>query len=167
MLGRVLVVVYENDPDEEGNRGGFAGGVGTRDMGGMDSSGGGGEGTEMETDDQLRMNFAYEVLWKKPRIPRSQDVSTSTISKEGIPSNQPNGTVSAVPSGKDPLSQASKSGGKIDEDELEVVPPSLADRIFSCVVDLLFCAGFTVPETLKGTAGDKINVGSEQASASL
>ena len=38
--------------------------------------------------------------------------------------------------------------------------PSLAERLFSCTVDLLFCAGFTLPESVRGSGpeGDKINV---------
>jgi hypothetical protein len=38
--------------------------------------------------------------------------------------------------------------------------PSLADRLFSCTVDLLFCAGFTIPDGVRTGehSGDKINV---------
>ena len=39
--------------------------------------------------------------------------------------------------------------------------PCLIDRLFSCTIDLLFCAGFTVPQSVKGQTEDagKINVG--------
>lgn len=45
------------------------------------------------------------------------------------------------------------------EDEGDFVP-CLADRLFSCTIDLLFCAGFTVPDSVRGEdgLGDKINV---------
>lgn len=45
------------------------------------------------------------------------------------------------------------------EEEEEESIPCLIDRLFSCTIDLLFCAGFTVPESVRGIDGDKINVG--------
>lgn len=35
---------------------------------------------------------------------------------------------------------------------------SLMEKLFNCTIDLLFCAGFTVPESAKGQSNDKINV---------
>lgn len=36
--------------------------------------------------------------------------------------------------------------------------PSLAERLFSCAIDLLFCAGFTLPQSVNGEdEDDKIN----------
>jgi hypothetical protein len=63
---------------------------------------------------------------------------------------------------RDPLSQSSaprtevEGAGQVEDDSL----PCLIDRLFSCTIDLLFCAGFTVPESVKGQSmdGDKINV---------
>lgn len=45
-------------------------------------------------------------------------------------------------------------------DEEENTLPCLVDRLFSCTIDLLFCAGFTVPDSVRGEdkLGDKINV---------
>lgn len=35
---------------------------------------------------------------------------------------------------------------------------SLMQKLFNCTIDLLFCAGFTVPESARGQSNDKINV---------
>ena len=57
----------------------------------------------------------------------------------------------------DPLS---KPGEPADEVEEEPTVPCLIDRLFSCTIDLLFCAGFTLPESVRGTdSTEKINVG--------
>lgn len=41
---------------------------------------------------------------------------------------------------------------------LEDAEAPLADRLFGCTIDLLFCAGFTLPEAVLGEAGEKVNV---------
>jgi len=57
----------------------------------------------------------------------------------------------------DPLSRANDTAEETAEDE--ATGPCLVDRLFSCTIDLLFCAGFTVPESVKGEeSGEKINV---------
>lgn len=61
---------------------------------------------------------------------------------------------------QDPLQSsntASDPNQEQGEKEEETIP-CLIDRLFSCTIDLLFCAGFTVPESVKGLDGDKINV---------
>lgn len=60
----------------------------------------------------------------------------------------------------DPLSNPTPAAAEDDDAHTELLP-SLADRLFSVVIDLLFCAGFSVPESVRGIAGtgDKINVG--------
>ena len=61
----------------------------------------------------------------------------------------------------DPLTRAaeevSRPGDQVEEMQRL---PSLSDRLFSATADLLFCAGFTIPEAARGTDGDadKINV---------
>jgi hypothetical protein len=61
---------------------------------------------------------------------------------------------------QDPLQSASNDTRDEDNDkeDKEETIPCLIDRLFSCTIDLLFCAGFTVPESVKGLDGDKINV---------
>lgn len=56
----------------------------------------------------------------------------------------------------DPLTQPG-SGERRDSGEDEYLP-SLAERLFSCTIDLLFCAGFTLPQTVSEDQNDKINV---------
>jgi hypothetical protein len=60
---------------------------------------------------------------------------------------------------QDPLQSANDNTQEFEEKEdKEETIPCLIDRLFSCTIDLLFCAGFTVPESVKGLDGDKINV---------
>lgn len=61
----------------------------------------------------------------------------------------------------DPLSRPAPEGDDTEEQEKEDdTLPCLIDRLFMCTIDLLFCAGFTVPENVKGAngLGDKVNV---------
>jgi hypothetical protein len=61
---------------------------------------------------------------------------------------------------QDPLQSANDTSIQEQEEkeDKEETIPCLIDRLFSCTIDLLFCAGFTVPESVKGLDGDKINV---------
>jgi hypothetical protein len=61
---------------------------------------------------------------------------------------------------QDPLQSANDTSTQEPEEkeDKEETIPCLIDRLFSCTIDLLFCAGFTVPESVKGLDGDKINV---------
>ncbi|KAL1405455.1 hypothetical protein Q8F55_009087 [Vanrija albida] len=58
----------------------------------------------------------------------------------------------------DPLSNPVPAAAEDEDADTELLP-SLADRLFSAVIDLLFCAGFSVPESVRGEdgLGDKIN----------
>lgn len=116
VLGRVLVVVYEQDQDEEM----------------VDEGQGTSSGTAEPTDAQLRDHFAWNTLWKRRLAPREQSASTSDRA-QGDSTNE--------------------------RDTAESRASSLAERLFNCTIDLLFCAGFTVPESVKGQSDDKINVG--------
>ncbi|WVF71750.1 hypothetical protein IAT40_006558 [Kwoniella sp. CBS 6097] len=63
----------------------------------------------------------------------------------------------------DPLSQPTQgnsdpSNGEEGDNEDEEYMPCLVDRLFSCTIDLLFCAGFTVPDSVRGdNITEKIN----------
>lgn len=57
----------------------------------------------------------------------------------------------------DPLTQPHESGDHRDSGG-DGYMPSLAERLFSCTIDLLFCAGFTLPQTVSEDENDKINV---------
>jgi len=61
---------------------------------------------------------------------------------------------------QDPLQSANDTSNQAqdEKEDKEETIPCLIDRLFSCTIDLLFCAGFTVPESVKGLDGDKINV---------
>ena len=82
---------------------------------------------------------------------------------------QTNGHTTATNGGSetidDPLTKAAEVEEDGSKEEEENTIPCLVDRLFSCTIDLLFCAGFTVPDNVRGEdrRGDKINV-SDQAS---
>lgn len=143
VLGRILVIVYEAE--------------GESSLGGQ--------------------TWADKYLWKQERVKRERT--------EDLPSEQAQFTIAddddddddadadkdeggdigrnmtaTTSEGeiRDPLSNPGPSQPKKEDDNTEL-RPSLADRLFSCTIDLLFCAGFTVPESVRGDdmSGDKIN----------
>ena len=77
-------------------------------------------------------------------------LANPTKAATNISTDQSNGTID------DPLT---RTEDKVEDEAEEATGPCLVDRLFSCTIDLLFCAGFTVPESVKGTeSGEKINV---------
>lgn len=85
---------------------------------------------------------------------------------KAVAGNPPTPATSEVNGAQDPLqaksddkneSENGSDRGQAQDDTI----PCLIDRLFSCTIDLLFCASFTVPESVKGQSidGDKINVG--------
>ncbi|WWC61589.1 uncharacterized protein I303_104173 [Kwoniella dejecticola CBS 10117] len=70
-----------------------------------------------------------------------------TAKEEGV-SNDPLSTTE---------SQDQQNKEKEDEDATDYMP-CLIERLFSCTIDLLFCAGFTVPDNVRGAnVTEKIN----------
>ncbi|KAK8864156.1 hypothetical protein IAR55_001402 [Kwoniella newhampshirensis] len=100
---------------------------------------------EDEIDEGVR---AFKATIRHPADPAgAMSSGAATISKEEGVTN-------------DPLSQPAPKYDEsypLEEKEEEFVP-CLVDRLFSCTVDLLFCAGFTLPESVKGESiSEKIN----------
>ncbi|KAJ9094420.1 hypothetical protein QFC21_005959 [Naganishia friedmannii] len=114
VLGRVMVVVYENDADGDG----------------VDDAEFYGNATGIPTDAQLRDHFAWNTLWRRNRTD-----SQRTEPVEGQPRRNT----------QDETHTATEQKA------------SLAEQLIKCTIDLLFCAGFTIPESLKDQQGDKIN----------
>lgn len=83
---------------------------------------------------------------------------------KAVVGNPPKGSKESTDGITDPLSQSTRTetgtSGEDKEEAEDDTIPCLIDRLFSCTIDLLFCAGFTVPENVKGQNphGDKINV---------
>ena len=77
------------------------------------------------------------------------------------PPRAPNDTsaLQQVESMEDPLTKKDEDADGDWEAE-EPTLPCLIDRLFSCTIDLLFCAGFTVPGSVRSQSGsdEKVNV---------
>ncbi|KGB74694.2 hypothetical protein CNBG_0532 [Cryptococcus deuterogattii R265] len=139
VLGRVLGVVYEA------------------------------EGGDMRDGDEE--SFAAKYLWNKETAPAAdhfviQDSDSdhgddeardmgarafrATIDQPASPPPHPQPI-------NDPLTQPRESGGDHQNRDQDEYLPSLAERLFSCTIDLLFCAGFTLPQSVSEDQNDKIN----------
>jgi hypothetical protein len=169
VLGRILPVVYEGETenakdqdyrDVDGDP--PFGQDQSQDQEGQESEGGMGFGGV--DDRRVREHFAWHVLWKRPLAPRNPDPD-HLQGQDGLNSGRPEGRDASISTPSDPLRQAAdqaeKRNSRGEEKEEEERLPSLTDKLFGVTVDLLFCAGFTIPESMKGVdgQGDKINVG--------
>jgi hypothetical protein len=93
-----------------------------------------GNETGIPTDAQLRDDFAWNTLWRRNR-------SDSQVAE--------------------PIEGRSSQSTQNNESHAGTVQRAcLAEQLIKCTIDLLFCAGFTIPESIKDQQGDKINVSS-------
>ena len=80
--------------------------------------------------------FELEVLWKTEEVeddPADDEPSQFVIEDDGDDSGE---------EGTEPSTYAAP---KPTETKAKKTTPSLAERLLSCLMDLLFCCGFTVP----------------------
>jgi hypothetical protein len=80
--------------------------------------------------------FELEVLWKKEEVeddPADNEPSQFVIEDDGDDSGE---------EGTEPSTHAAP---KPTETKAKKTTPSLAERLLSCLMDSLFCCGFTVP----------------------
>lgn len=163
VLGRVLVIVYEAEATaREGGvsaGGDFARehlwsrvlvsegqdiGTGNKGQGGVEDEG---QFTIADSESEEEDEDAEGDLGRV-------DVREGKMKKDAVPGVN----------GSDPLSASTNGSGSGNDmggnGAEEALLPSLIDRLFSCTIDLLFCAGFTVPESVRGqqAAGEKVNV---------
>lgn len=170
VLGRVLPIVYEAETenakdqdyrDVDGDPIYGQDQVYDHEQGSTDRAR---EGGEPRVDDRrLKEHFAWHVLWKRPLAPSSPDRARQEDAQGSGKGDQAR---DASMGGSDPLTRAAEQAQKranadVDDEEEVDRLPSLTDKLFGVTVDLLFCAGFTIPENMKGAdgQGDKINVG--------
>jgi hypothetical protein len=169
-LGRVLVVVYEAEGEarEHGVEGETFGRkyLWKREVVRVD------EGVE-EEQEEGKMEEQFEIGDEDSEEGNDDDDDEEGVKafkdvkgKPPVQSEEPllNGSEEM----KDPLTSAvedmqQKVEGAEEvekEEEEKGLMPCLVDRLFSCTVDLLFCAGFTVPENVRTEdgSGEKINV---------
>ncbi len=92
---------------------------------------------ELESEPSV---FEKEVLWKKDLVDgqnlHEQTEQTPQFVIEDDDDDGEGGSPTTDPSPKPPQAQATAL-------------PSLAEKLFSCLVDLLFCCGFTLPSKLQ------------------
>ena len=86
--------------------------------------------------------FELEVLWKKVEAdsenqPPAEDTAQFVIEDDDDGSESGDATK--------PTSQSSESGPK----PKTILLPSLGEKLFSCINDLLFCCGFTLPTKIQ------------------
>jgi hypothetical protein len=93
------------------------------------------------------LDLEHELLWKKealssseltpssPGSPGSPDLPAPQFVIEDEEEEEP-----ITPAPQTPLHQRSRS---------QILGPSLADRLFSAAIDLLFCCGFTLPSKVQ------------------
>jgi hypothetical protein len=92
---------------------------------------------ELESEPSV---FEKEVLWKKDVVEgqdhHEQTEQTPQFVIEDDDEDEESSTPAAGPLPKSPQKQTTTL-------------PSLAERLFNCLVDLLFCCGFTLPAKLQ------------------
>ena len=94
---------------------------------------------ELESEPSV---FEKEVLWKKVVVEgqnhHEQTEQTPQFVIEDDDEDEESSTPAAGPVPKSPQKQTTTT-----------TLPSLAERLFNCLVDLLFCCGFTLPAKLQ------------------
>jgi hypothetical protein len=179
VLGRIIVVVYEAEADAR-ERGGMASFAGKWMWNRMKVDEVRKQGREMgDEDERITLAPAEEEVPNGKtdeeeegdgqfKIEDSDSEEEGETKDEGarafkaVVGNPPSSAKTEEASGAvdDPLSQAQvKSEEDETKQEEDDTLPCLVDRLFMCTIDLLFCAGFTGPDSLRGQDGpDKINV---------
>jgi High-temperature-induced dauer-formation protein len=97
--------------------------------------------------------FEFEVLWKRDEVddeddPQNQDRSEASqfvIEDEDEDEDEDENGESA----SKPLSPPPPPPSSTTKPKEKKTLPSLAERLFSCLTDLLFCCGFTLPSKIQ------------------
>ena len=79
--------------------------------------------------------FELEVLWKK------EEVEDGPVNDEPLQFVIEDDDEDSEEEGSEPTAATPKP----KEPNAKKTMPSLAERLFSCLMDLLFCCGFTIP----------------------
>jgi hypothetical protein len=85
--------------------------------------------------DSETTRFELEVFWKKEEVeddPVNDEPSQFVIEDDDD-------------SGEEGAEISAGAGPKPKETKTKKTIPSLAERLLSCLIDLLFCCGFTIP----------------------
>ncbi|KAF8841173.1 hypothetical protein BDN67DRAFT_928885 [Paxillus ammoniavirescens] len=86
--------------------------------------------------------FELEVLWKKVEV-NDEDEPTATESPQFVIEDEDYSSENGE--GTNSLSQPPESKPKLKK----ILLPSLGEKLFSCINDLLFCCGFTLPPKIQ------------------
>ncbi|KAL7413962.1 high-temperature-induced dauer-formation protein-domain-containing protein [Mrakia frigida] len=127
VLGRILPVLYEAEGLEGSNLG-----------------------------DEEGRRFVQEVLWTKNEAMEEEREEGGELDDEGqfvIDDDEDEEKEDGLGTAEQP----STPGGEKTRQRKVVEVPSLAERLFHTVVDLMFTEGFTLPPGVGGAGGDKVN----------
>jgi len=80
--------------------------------------------------------FELEVLWKK------EEVEDTLVNDEPLQFAIEDDDEDSEEEGAEPSARAAQ---KPKETKARKTIPSLAERLLSCLMDLIFCCGFTIP----------------------
>ena len=80
--------------------------------------------------------FELEVLWKKEEV---EDAPTNNEPLQFVIEDDDED------SGEEGVEPPTNTAPKPKETKAKKTMPSLVERLFSCLMDLLFCCGFTIP----------------------
>lgn len=85
--------------------------------------------------------FEMDVLWKKEEVEDSAMEERSTHGAQFVIDDDEDEEEDAREGSSNPLPIPSRKPKQ--------TLPSLAERLFSCLIDLLFCCGFTLPTKIQ------------------
>ncbi|ORY21894.1 high-temperature-induced dauer-formation protein-domain-containing protein [Naematelia encephala] len=174
VLGRILVVVYEAESDMREEGGGEetfgkkwlwsrqpieAASNGTAANGNTTN---GKTSVDLDQEQEQGARESEQQFTIEDDSDEEDDAGVRAFKASvGNPPKQSDAALSNPPPLADPLSENSPAPpaemeGETEEEENTM--PCLVDRLFSCTIDLLFCAGFTVPVSVQSEEEDeKIN----------
>ena len=109
----------------------------------------------MNLGDEEGRRFVQEVLWRKGQAVEEEEEERDGGKDQFVIDDDED----EEEEGEDGLGTAEQPStpGKPKRKSRVVEVPSLADKLFHTVVDLMFTEGFTLPPGVGGAGGDKVN----------
>ncbi|WVW83585.1 hypothetical protein I302_105606 [Kwoniella bestiolae CBS 10118] len=173
VLGRLLVVIYEYEsdlkekvdhgiipPNEVDDQSFARKWLYSRSLVDKQEQGDGSVKESLEQDDQFKIEDSDSEHEEEDGEDEDEGVRAfkATVGHPASSSTPTPTTKKEEGVTDDPLSKAEPTEDTQKEEEEKEYMPCLIERLFSCTIDLLFCAGFTVPDSVRGpNVTEKIN----------